>query len=98
MIESRRDYLGFPEFADINELNEFVERAFTSALYLSLHFDGIKSIDADHVASHIGKALGISLILQQLPRILTERGQLLLPRSIQLAVRSNCHPTFVCGV
>jgi NADH dehydrogenase [ubiquinone] 1 alpha subcomplex assembly factor 6 len=50
-------------------------------MYLQLEAFGIKSTEADHAASHIGKAVGISTILQGLPHAIQHQ-QFYLPSDI----------------
>jgi len=67
---------------DKNELDAFSEYEQSSILYLMMHSAGLKDVRSDHVASHVGKALGIVKVLTELPRELSfERN--LIPISIQ---------------
>jgi NADH dehydrogenase [ubiquinone] 1 alpha subcomplex assembly factor 6 len=49
---------------DMKALENYSEGVYSSILYLLLQVLGIKDVKADHVASHIGKALGITTLLR----------------------------------
>ncbi|XP_074268506.1 uncharacterized protein LOC141591909 [Silene latifolia] len=51
----------------IEELEKYAEDTQSTILYMTLQSGGINSTVADHAASHIGKASGISLLLRSLP-------------------------------
>jgi len=48
----------------IEDLENFGEETASSLLYLALQLNGVNNTAADHAASHIGKALGISTLLR----------------------------------
>jgi NADH dehydrogenase [ubiquinone] 1 alpha subcomplex assembly factor 6 len=43
----------------MSEIENYSEKTFSNLLYILLEYCGIKDLEADHVASHVGKALGI---------------------------------------
>ena len=49
------------------------EETYSSLLYLSLECLGIKNVDCDHPASHLGKALGIVIFLRATPHHSSKR-------------------------
>ncbi|ELR18356.1 phytoene synthase family protein, putative [Acanthamoeba castellanii str. Neff] len=54
-------------------LENFTEDTASSLLYLTLESLRIRNMDADHAASHIGKAVGISFLLRGTPYHLQQR-------------------------
>ncbi|PJF17328.1 Phytoene/squalene synthetase [Paramicrosporidium saccamoebae] len=48
-----------PVYFDMSEIENYSEKTFSNLLCILLEYCGIKDLDADHVASHVGKALGI---------------------------------------
>lgn len=65
----------------IAELEEFGEATASSLLYLSLETLGVRDVQADHAASHLGKALSISSLLRSTPAQIS-RGQVLIPAEL----------------
>lgn len=49
------------------DLEEYGEMTQSSLLYLTLETLDVRSVEADHVASHIGKALAIATLLRGTP-------------------------------
>lgn len=56
-------------FATKQELEQYVETSTASAYYLLLKIVGLEDLNADHAASHLGKAQGICNMLRALPII-----------------------------
>jgi NADH dehydrogenase [ubiquinone] 1 alpha subcomplex assembly factor 6 len=54
-------------FSTMNELETYAENSSSALLYLQLEALGLQNVNADHCASHIGKAVGISSILRGVP-------------------------------
>ena len=54
-------------FSTMDELETYAENSSSAILYLQLQALGIQNLHADHCASHIGKAIGISAILRGIP-------------------------------
>ncbi|CAM1330095.1 NDUFAF6 (predicted) [Pycnogonum litorale] len=67
MVESRESYLGDRPFVTSDDLEDYAERSVSSIYYLILQSAGVNSIDCDHVASHIGKAQGITNLIRGIP-------------------------------
>ncbi|CAM8947294.1 hypothetical protein QQ045_016920 [Rhodiola kirilowii] len=63
--DSRREVTDIPE--SMEELEQYAEDTMSTLLYSTLQAGGIRSIAADHAASHIGKASGLLLLLKSLP-------------------------------
>lgn len=51
----------------MEEIEKYAEDTMSTLLYMTLQAGGIHSSAADHVASHIGKASGLLLLLKSLP-------------------------------
>jgi len=51
----------------VEQLEEFSEATGSALLYLTLEAQGVRDVQADHAASHIGKALAISTVLRATP-------------------------------
>lgn len=59
MIIARKENLGLISFSNIEEMEKYLDKS-VSSVYLSiLEGHGIKDINADHAASHLGKSQGI---------------------------------------
>jgi len=57
----------------MQELEEYAENTATSLIYLQLEAMGFRDIAIDHVASHVGRAVGIVTILRGVPFLAKER-------------------------
>lgn len=69
IIDTREKYLSNPPYPDIASLESYAENTYSTLLYLTLQSLPMASLTADHIASHIGKAIGISAVLRGLPLI-----------------------------
>ena len=65
----------------IGDVEAYAEATQSSLLYLSLEALGVRDVNADHAASHIGKALGIATLLRALP-VHARMGQHYLPAEL----------------
>ncbi|KAI8807396.1 Squalene/phytoene synthase, partial [Cladochytrium replicatum] len=65
----------------MKDLETYAENTASSLLYLQLQALGIEDQNADHAASHIGKALGIATTVRGIPYLVRER-QLCLPTQL----------------
>ncbi|GAB2300889.1 hypothetical protein Dimus_034926 [Dionaea muscipula] len=70
--DAQREASDLPE--TIEELEQYAEDTQSTILYMTLQAGGIRSTAADHAASHIGKAIGLLLLLRSLP-FHTSRGR-----------------------
>ncbi|ERN15359.1 hypothetical protein AMTR_s00036p00156680 [Amborella trichopoda] len=66
-VEARISDANQEGISKIEELERYSEDTVFTLLYLTLQAGGIKSSVADHVASHIGKANGLLLLLKSIP-------------------------------
>lgn len=69
IVDTREKYLSNPPYPNIAALESYAENTYSTLLYLTLQALPMASVTADHVASHIGKAIGISAVLRGLPLI-----------------------------
>lgn len=69
IIDTREKYLSNPPYPDMTALERYAENTYSTLLYLTLQALPMASVTADHIASHIGKAIGISAVLRGLPLI-----------------------------
>ncbi|KAJ0106592.1 hypothetical protein Patl1_18822 [Pistacia atlantica] len=63
--DANREATDIPD--DIEELEKYAEDTVSTLLYMTLQAGGVMSTAADHVASHVGKASGLLLLLKSLP-------------------------------
>lgn len=69
IVDTREKYLSNPPYPNIAALESYGENTYSTLLYLTLQALPMASVTADHIASHIGKAIGISTVLRGLPLI-----------------------------
>ncbi|OJD17868.1 hypothetical protein AJ78_02040 [Emergomyces pasteurianus Ep9510] len=69
MINSREQYLTNTPYTSLSALESYAENTYSTLLYLTLSALPLTSVTADHLASHIGKAAGISAVLRGIPLI-----------------------------
>lgn len=67
IIDARTKDLSVTQPATLDDLVEYSEATASSLLYLALESANIRNIQADHAASHLGKAIGLSTILKAIP-------------------------------
>ena len=64
--ERRVDNAPYPT---LESLEKYAENTYSTLLYLTLQSLPMGSVTADHIASHIGKAAGITAVLRGLPLV-----------------------------
>lgn len=67
IINTRAQYLGNPPYPTLSSLESYAENTYSTLLYLTLSALPQASITTDHIASHIGKAMGIAAVLRGIP-------------------------------
>lgn len=67
IINTREQYLGNPPYPTLTALESYAENTYATMLYLTLSALPQASITTDHIASHIGKAMGIAAVLRGIP-------------------------------
>ncbi|XP_033755660.1 NADH dehydrogenase (ubiquinone) complex I, assembly factor 6-like [Pecten maximus] len=80
-IDARADRLDNDSFRSVNDLEDYCEHSVSSVMYLILESLGIKDLQADHAASHIGRAHGLVTYLRAIP-FNTSRGRVNLPTEL----------------
>ncbi|KAJ5690158.1 hypothetical protein N7462_004550 [Penicillium macrosclerotiorum] len=69
LINAREQTLTNDPYPDIAALESYAENTYSTLMYLTLSALPMTSVTADHVASHIGKAVGIAAVLRGLPLV-----------------------------
>ncbi|KAF2004335.1 hypothetical protein P154DRAFT_427159 [Amniculicola lignicola CBS 123094] len=69
IINTREQYLGNPPYPSLTALETYAENTYSAMLYLTLSALPQASITTDHIASHIGKAMGIAAVLRGVPLV-----------------------------
>lgn len=69
IISEREKYLNNPPYPTLESLEKYGENTYSTLLYLTLQALPMGSVTADHIASHIGKAVGITAVLRGLPLV-----------------------------
>jgi len=67
IIDTREKHLTNPPYPNLDALETYAENTYSTLLYLTLQALPMSSLTADHLASHIGKASGITAVLRGLP-------------------------------
>ncbi|KAJ5178998.1 hypothetical protein N7492_002208 [Penicillium capsulatum] len=67
IINTREQTLTNDPYPNIAALESYAENTYSTLMYLTLAALPMTSVTADHVASHIGKAVGIAAVLRGLP-------------------------------
>ncbi|KAI8616914.1 isoprenoid synthase domain-containing protein, partial [Chytriomyces sp. MP71] len=67
------DFTSKSLYPTIDALEQYTENTQSSILYLQLEASGIRDFKVDHVASHIGKAVGLTTLLRGTPFHLAHR-------------------------
>lgn len=69
IITTREQHLGNPPYPTLSALEGYAENTYSTMLYLTLSALPQASITTDHIASHIGKAMGIVAVLRGIPLV-----------------------------
>ncbi|KAK2873472.1 hypothetical protein FQN49_002347 [Arthroderma sp. PD_2] len=69
LINAREQHLTHTSYANLASLESYSESTYSTLLYLTLSALPLTSLTADHLASHIGKAAGITALLRGVPLI-----------------------------
>ncbi|KAJ1930368.1 hypothetical protein IWQ60_000389 [Tieghemiomyces parasiticus] len=67
LVTAREKNLTQSVYYTMDEVEAYAESTASALLYLQLECLGIKDVQADHVASHLGKAVGITTLLRATP-------------------------------
>lgn len=77
LIDIRLDKLRDYSFHNMSEIEKYAEYSSSSIYYLLLQAHGVNNINADHAASHLGKAHGIVNLLRSIPYNASKRVNML---------------------
>jgi NADH dehydrogenase [ubiquinone] 1 alpha subcomplex assembly factor 6 len=69
IIRTREEHLNNPPYPTLSSLESYAENTYSTMLYLTLSALPQASLTTDHIASHIGKAMGIAAVLRGIPLI-----------------------------
>ncbi|KAL8692649.1 MAG: hypothetical protein Q9218_002382 [Villophora microphyllina] len=67
LISTREKHSTNAPYPTLDSLEQYAENTYSTLLYLTLSALPLHSITADHIASHIGKAVGMVAILRGVP-------------------------------
>ncbi|KAL8826932.1 MAG: hypothetical protein Q9170_007216 [Blastenia crenularia] len=67
IISAREKYSTNAPYPTLASLEQYAENTYSTLFYLTLSALPLHSITADHIASHIGKAIGIIAVLRGVP-------------------------------
>jgi len=83
LMDGRDQNLNDRPYETINALEEHGENTVSSVLYLILECLGVKDVQADHTASHLGKAIGVVTLLRATPYH-GSKGKVYIPNDIMI--------------
>ena len=66
-LNTREQYMDNRPFTSLAALEEYAENTYATLMYMALAAMPVRSVHADHLASHIGKATGIATTLRGIP-------------------------------
>ncbi|KAI8067036.1 Squalene/phytoene synthase [Gongronella butleri] len=81
IITERTSNLDDHTFMTIKDMENYGENTAASLLYLQLESLGVRDVQVDHIASHLGKMIGIATFLRAMPFHLSQK-RLILPAQI----------------
>ncbi|PIK35088.1 putative NADH dehydrogenase (ubiquinone) complex I, assembly factor 6 [Apostichopus japonicus] len=81
LVEERERTLEDRPFSSLEEVETYAEKTASSILYLTLEIFGVRDIHADHAASHVGKAQGLTTLIRSVPYHAARR-KVLLPQDL----------------
>ncbi|XP_014479962.1 PREDICTED: NADH dehydrogenase (ubiquinone) complex I, assembly factor 6 [Dinoponera quadriceps] len=67
LIDARSDKLSSSIFVDLESLERYCDYTMSSLYYLLLEAQGTANVNADHAASHFGKAHGLVTLIRSVP-------------------------------
>ncbi|KAF6828206.1 squalene phytoene synthase [Colletotrichum plurivorum] len=67
LIKTREKYMDNRPFASLAALEEYAENTYSTLMYATLAIMPLRSMQVDHLASHIGKACGIVATIRGIP-------------------------------
>ncbi|TDZ73398.1 NADH dehydrogenase (ubiquinone) complex I, assembly factor 6 [Colletotrichum trifolii] len=85
VIKTREKHMDNRPFASLAALEEYAENTYSTLMYATLAAMPLRSMQVDHLASHIGKACGIVATLRGIPVLAA-------PRQTQVTTPSGRQP------
>lgn len=67
LIRTREKHMDNRPFTSLASLEDYAENTYSTMMYATLASMPLRSMDVDHLASHIGKACGIVAVLRGVP-------------------------------
>lgn len=67
ILEARLQDLHSTQPRTLNDIEKYAEDTSSSLFYLGMESMGVRNVNADHAASHIGTALGLVTLIRALP-------------------------------
>ncbi|KAI5457612.1 Squalene/phytoene synthase [Mariannaea sp. PMI_226] len=67
LVKTREKHMTNRPYASLASLEEYAENTYSTLMYATLASLPLRSMDVDHLASHIGKACGIVAVLRGIP-------------------------------
>lgn len=67
LIRTREKHMDNRPFTSLASLEDYAENTYSTMMYATLAAMPLRSMDIDHLASHIGKACGIVAVLRGIP-------------------------------
>ncbi|KAL9974858.1 hypothetical protein ACROYT_G011954 [Oculina patagonica] len=83
LIDARERSLDNRPHETTNALEEHGENTVSSVFYLILECLGVKDVQADHAASHLGKAIGVVTLLRSTP-FHGSKGKVYIPNNVMI--------------
>lgn len=67
LVRTREKHMDNRPFTSLASLEEYAENTYSTIMYATLAAMPLRSMDVDHLASHVGKACGIVAVLRGIP-------------------------------
>ncbi|KAL1124253.1 hypothetical protein AAG570_002023, partial [Ranatra chinensis] len=84
LVKARHDHLNTTGFETLGKMEEYAEETVSPIYYVILEAMGLKNVQCDHAASHLGKSQGLATLMRAVPHNTATRRQLLLPHDLLL--------------
>ncbi|PHH59102.1 hypothetical protein CDD81_3797 [Ophiocordyceps australis] len=91
LIKTRAKYMDNRPFPTMASLEDYAENTYSSIMYATLATLPLRSVHMDHMASHIGKACGITAILRGIPLLAARAQPIKTPSGIEAPVTHEPH-------
>ncbi|PHH73697.1 hypothetical protein CDD82_5317 [Ophiocordyceps australis] len=91
LIKTRAKYMDNRPFPSMASLEDYAENTYSSIMYATLAALPLRSVHMDHLASHIGKACGITAILRGIPLLAARHQPVKTPSGAEAPVTHQPH-------